>query len=140
MPAKRRETAAVLFNPDERGPEFLKKLFAKPVALAFVPEHRFKRVEFRFGPDLKPGHLPRLPQTVLKPFDDFVPGPGFLRRAAMRRKPFFENDVLPFMKWNLIDACGDAIPKRLDIIDLVVDGKIVESWRRQWQRTRHDSD
>ena len=127
-------------DPDKRCTEFLKKFAPEAVALAFVPQHRLKRVELCFGSDLKPSHLRSLTQMSLKPLHDFLPWPGFLRRAAMRRKPFFENGLLPFLKWDLIDACGDAVPERLDIVDLVVDGKIVESWRRQRQRMRHDSD
>ena len=58
----------------------------------------------------------------------------------MRRKPFFENGLLPLVKRYLIDTRGDAIPERLDVIDLLVDGKIVESLRRQAERLRHDLD
>ena len=119
------------FDSDKRDAKCLKKLGTEPVALAFVPQHCFKRVEFCFRPDLQTSHLPSVVKTVLEPFDDLLPRPGLLRCSTMRCKPFLENGLLPFVTWYLIHAGGDVIPERLDIVDLIFNGKIVESWRRQ---------
>ncbi len=71
---------------------------------------------------------------MLEPFDDLLPWPGLLRCSTVRCKPFLKNGLLPFVKRYLIYAGGDVIPKRLHVVDLIFNGKIVESWRRQWQR------
>ncbi len=134
------ELQRCLFDPGEGGPEFLKKLTAEPIPLAFVPQHRLERIEFCLGTDLQASHLPTIAKTALEPFDDFLPWPGFLGCSTMRRKPFLEDGLLPFVKRYLIHTRGDVIPERLNVVDLLIDGQVVESWRRQRQRMRHESD
>ena len=45
------------FDSDERSAKCLKKLATEPDALAFVPQHRLKRIELRFGANLQTSHL-----------------------------------------------------------------------------------
>lgn len=142
-PKRRRDDRKLqrsLLDPAQRGAKCLEKLVTEPVALALVPEHRFERVQFCFGTNLQTSHLPSVAQTLLEPFDDLWPGPGYMRRSTVRLEPFLENGLLPFVQRYLIHAGGDVIPQRLDVIDLVLDRKIVESWRRQRQGMCHDSD
>jgi hypothetical protein len=134
------ELQRCFFDPGEGDAEFLKKLAAEPIALAFVPQHRLKRVEFCLGADLQASHLPTVAKTALEPFDDLPPWPRFLGCSTVCRKPFLENGLLPFVKRYLIHTRGDVIPEGLNVIDLLIDGEIVESWRRQRQGMRHGSD
>ena len=72
-----------LFNSFERGAKFGQELQSESVAFAVIPRCGLKRIEFCLGPNVKPGHLPPGTETVLNPFDDFLPRPGIARRATM---------------------------------------------------------
>ncbi len=58
----------------------------------------------------------------------------------MRRKPLFQEGLLPLLKRHLVHANRDPVPQRLYILDLFVDGQGVKPWRRQGQRMWHVPD
>ncbi len=57
----------------------------------------------------------------------------------MRRKSLRENSSLPLVQRHLPDAGGDVVPQCLDVVDLILDGEIVEALGRQWQSLWHGS-
>ena len=52
----------------------------------------------------------------------------------MGGEALFEDPTLPHLQGDLLGRGGNAIPQRLDVVDLLQDGEIVEPWRghRQW--------
>ena len=67
------------FNSCQRGAKFSQELQAQAIAFAVIPRCRFKGIEFCLGPNVEPGHLRPGTQTLLNPFDDFVPRPSVAR-------------------------------------------------------------
>lgn len=55
----------------------------------------------------------------------------------MRDEALVQNFALPIRKRQLTHAHGDPVPERLHVVDLLVDGEIVESRRWHPKRMRH---
>ncbi len=125
------------FNPCERGAKFSEELRAQAKPFAVVPRCRIKGIALCLRPNIEPGHLRPGTQALLNPFNDFLPRPRLARRTTMRSQAFLQEDLLPLLERHLIDTGCDAVPQRLHVVDLLFNGKGVESWRRQWQRLSH---
>ena len=118
------------FDSCERGAKFGQELQTQAIAFAVIPRGRFKGIEFCLRPNVEPGHLRPGTQALLDTFDDFLPRPSVARRSTMRSQTFFQQGPLPFLERHLIDSGCDAVPKRLHVVDLLFNRKLVESWRR----------
>lgn len=57
----------------------------------------------------------------------------------MSREALGEQLLLPVLEGKLIRVGRDPVPQRLHIVDLILDGQIIETWRRQGQRHGHTS-
>jgi hypothetical protein len=67
----------------------------------------------------------------------FFPGATFIRIRPVVREPLVEKFAMPIGNGNLGFVHRDAIPQRLDIVDLFFDGHFVESWGRKQRDLRH---
>ena len=70
-----------------------------------------------------------------KAFDRFFPGTRVFGSPAMLGQTLVQKSLLPILQRNLTGRCGDAVPERLHVVDLILDRQRVEPWRRQ--RLRH---
>ncbi len=55
----------------------------------------------------------------------------------MSSKPLFQELSLPLVQGYLVGIGRDPVPERLYVVDLVVDGKVVEPRGRHTERLRH---
>lgn len=55
----------------------------------------------------------------------------------MRSQTFLQQSLLPLLERHLLDTGCDTVPERLHVVDLLFDGKGVESWRRERQGLSH---
>ena len=124
-------------NSRERRPEFSEEFRSKPGPLAVVPGPRVEGVQLCLRPDREARHLPAAAETFLYAFDDLFPGTGFVGSPAVFGKAFFQERLLPVLQRDLASGRGDAIPKRLHVLDLIFDRQRVEPRRRQRQGVRH---
>ena len=76
------------FDSRERGTKLRQELQSKAKAFPVVPRCRFKGIEFCLRPNVEPGHLQPGTETLLNPFDDFLPRPRVGRRSTMRHQTF----------------------------------------------------
>ena len=121
----------------ERGAKLTQELQSQAIAFAVIPRCRLKGIEFCLRTNVEPGHLLPGTETLLNPFDDFLPRPSVVRRSPMGSQTFLQQDLLPFLERYLIDTGCDAVPQGLHVVDLIFHRKSVESWGRQRQGLSH---
>ena len=92
---------------------------------------RVEGVQLCLRPNRGTRHLPVAAETFLHAFDDLFPRTCFVESAAVFGQAFFQKRLLPVLQ--RAGRRGDAIPKRLHVLDLILDWKRVESRRRQRQ-------
>lgn len=126
-----------VLNSRERRPEFSEEFRSKAGPLALVPGPRVERVELCLRPDRETRHLPAVAETFLYAFDDLFPGTCFVRSPVVFGKAFFQERLLPVLQRHLTCSRGDAIPKRLHVLDLILDRQRVEPGRRKRQGVSH---
>src|SRR5262249_30725243 len=97
-------------------------------------------VEFSLGPNAQSGHLPPGTESLLDAFDGLPPRPGLTRGLPLRRQPFRQDGLLPFLKRHLIHGRPDATPHSLHVVDLRPDGQCIEPGRRHRQGLTHGQD
>lgn len=88
-------------------------------------------VEFRLGPNVEPGHLSAGAKVLLNAFHHLSPRPRVTGRLTMRREALLQQNLLPLVQRHLVNARRDAVPERLNVVDLIFDSQALEPWRRQ---------
>jgi hypothetical protein len=78
-----RKAQRPFLDPCERGAKLGEEFRAKALPFAVVPQCRLEGIMFCFRPNAQPGHLPTGAETLLNPFNNFLPGPGGVRGPAM---------------------------------------------------------
>jgi hypothetical protein len=57
----------------------------------------------------------------------------------MSSQPLLQDPALPLVQRDLVCRCGDTVPQRLHVVDLLLDGQLVEPRRGHRERLAHDS-
>ena len=131
LTADERALKGRLLDPDKGGAQFEEECGAEADSLALIPRTSLFGVEFRFGPNVEPGHLSAGAKTLLNAFDYVSPRPGVTGRLTMRREALLQQNLLPLVQRHLVDASRDAVPERLNVVDLIFDSQAFEPGRRQ---------
>ena len=71
-------------------------------------------------------------EFTLDVLPDLFPRSSWNGVRGQLSEPLLEDFSVPVRDRNLLRGCSNTTPERLNVRDLVVDGKIVETWR--WVR------
>lgn len=100
-----------VFDPHERGPQFIEEFCPEAFLFSVVPGGRVEGVKFSLRPDAEDRHLSACSKVPLDAIDGLSPRLGLVGSTAMRREPLLQEGLLPLLERNLVNRCGDAIPQ-----------------------------
>jgi hypothetical protein len=56
----------------------------------------------------------------------------------MGGQAFLDHPLVPLGDWEIFGMGRDAVPQRLHVVQLLLDGKFIEAGGRKWQGPSHD--
>ncbi len=118
------------FDSPKGGARGLEELRAETGPLGLVPERRLEGVGLRLRANPELAHLARLSQPHLETFENFLPRTSLVGSGTMCREARFQELALPVRERHLLDARRDVVPQRLDVVDLLIDGQLIETGGR----------